>query len=116
MASPKESDEGQRGVAESIFDFVADELERHTDLAKLEARGTVRLALKQAGLEPRTVNREQMDVMLARLMPSELRGRGVDDPERVCQALRTSLEASCPGDSSPDAESPEAIFRRLAQG
>ena len=114
LAPPKESVEGQRGLAESIFDFVA-ELERHTDLAKLEARGTVRLALKQAGLEPRSVNREQMDVMLTRLMPGELKGRGVEDPDGVCRDLRTALRARCPGDASPDPESPEAIFRRLAQ-
>ena len=37
-------------MAASIFDFVADELEKRTDLAKLEARGTVRLALKEADL------------------------------------------------------------------
>ncbi len=33
-------------MAASIFELVAEELEQRTDLAKLEARGTVRLALK----------------------------------------------------------------------
>ncbi len=35
-------------MAAWIFEFVADALEQRTDLDKLEARGTVRLALKEA--------------------------------------------------------------------
>jgi hypothetical protein len=99
----------------SIFDFVADELERRTDLAKLEARGTVRLALKTAGLDARTVTVEQIGVMLQRVMPSEMRARGVEGPEQVCEAILTALKAAHPGAAAADSESPEAIFRRLAQ-
>lgn len=103
-------------MADSIFDLVANELERRTDLAKLEARGTVRLALKEAGLDPRSVTRDQMDVMLERIMPGELRGRGVENGDEVCRGIRTALKSAAPADSVPDAETPEAIFRRLAQG
>lgn len=103
-------------MADSIFDLVAGELERRTDLAKLEARGTVRLALKEAGLDARTVTREQMDVMLDRMMPAELRGRGVENADEVCRGIRASLKSAPTADSVPDAETPEAIFRRLAQG
>ena len=59
-------------MADSIFDFVAEKLEEATDLGKLESRGTVRIALKQAGLDARSVTRHQMQVMLERTMPAEL--------------------------------------------
>jgi hypothetical protein len=43
-------------MAESkAFDFVCSELERRTSMTRLEARGTVRIALKDAGLAADTV-------------------------------------------------------------
>jgi hypothetical protein len=103
-------------MAASIFELVAEELERRTDLAKLEARGTVRLALKEAGLEGRSVTAEQMVVMLRKVMPDEMRSRGVEQPEQICEAIITTLKSSGAASSPPKAESPEAIFRRLADG
>ena len=38
--------------AVSVFDHVCDGVERGTSLDRLQSRGTVRLALKEAGLEP----------------------------------------------------------------
>ena len=103
-------------MAESIFDFVSDEIERRTELAKLEARGTVRLALKEGGLDARTVTGEQMRVILTKVMPEEMRSRGIDSPEAICEGIVTALKARHPTDA-PEAgvESPEAIFRRLAE-
>lgn len=104
-------------MAAEIFDLVSAELERRTDLAKLEARGTVRLALKQAGLDARSVTGEQMAVTLERVVPAELRARGIPDAEGVCRGIRTALEAHRPTEPQGAAsESPEEIFRRLAQG
>ena len=103
-------------MAASIFELVAEELERRTDLAKLEARGTVRLALKEAGLDARTVSAEQMIVMLQKVMPGEMRSRGVEQPEQICEAIIMALKSSHTASSRPEAESPEAIFRRLADG
>jgi len=100
----------------SIFDFVSDELERLTSLGKLEARGTVRLALKAAGLDARTVTTEQMVATLEKVMPSEVRARGVKDADQVCRTLVTALVAAHPTSGAKNVESPEAIFRRLAQG
>jgi hypothetical protein len=57
-----------------------------------------------------------MDVMLDKIMPSEMRARGVENPEPVCAAVRTSLKNDHAESSGSDPESPEAIFRRLAQG
>ena len=100
----------------SIFDFVSDELERHTRLEKLEARGTVRLALKAAGLDARTVTTPQMVATLEKVMPNEMKLRGVDDGEQVCRRIVNALEAAHPASAAANQESPEAIFRRLAQG
>jgi len=103
-------------MADSIFDLVADELEKRTDLAKLEARGTVRLALREAGLDVRSVTLDQMTVMLRRVMPSQMQSRGIDAAETVCEAICGTLEGSGAGSTAHDTESPEAIFRRLAEG
>ena len=103
-------------MAAEIFELVAEELERRTDLAKLEARGTVRLALKQAGLDARSVTAEQMEVTLQRVMPGEMRSRGIEDPEATCEAILTALKTHRPAETAgPRSESPEEIFRRLAQ-
>jgi len=102
-------------MSASIFDFVSDELERLTKLEKLEARGTVRLALKAAGLDVRTVTTPQMVATLEKVMPKEIRARGVENSEQICRTIVTGLEAAYPSSSAVNPESPEAIFRRLAQ-
>jgi len=103
-------------MAASIFDFVADVLESRTDLAKLEARGTVRLALKEGGLDARTVDVDQMAVVLTKVMPGEMRARGIESCDEICEGIVTDLKAQYPADAAaPAAESPEAIFRRLAE-
>ena len=96
-----------------VFETVADALCRDTDLEELEARGTLRLALKQAGLEARTVTVEQMRVVVGQLLAGELRFRDVPEPEHLCERIGKLLESE-PATRSGDAESPEAIFRRLA--
>ena len=95
-----------------VFEFVAGEVERRSTLATLEARGTVRLALKRAGLDASDVTRDQMQVVLDRVLPEEMRSRGVARAEDLCRAIGTALRASSPDGATAD--SPEAIFRRLA--
>lgn len=101
-------------MATSIFDLAADQLEQRTHFAKLEARGTVRLALKSAGLEPREVSAAQMAVVFTRVMPNELRARGVENPEPVCEAVVSELKNAHEESSEAPASSPEEVFRRLA--
>jgi len=101
-------------MAATVFEFIAGELEARSDLAKLEARGTVRLALKAAGLTPQSVSREQMAGVLEKVLPDELVSRGVSDARAVCGGLaaalqQTDLESSDDGDTAP-----EDVFRRLA--
>ena len=99
-------------MASSAFDFVAAELERHTRLASLEARGTLRLALKQAGLDPRHATSAQLAVAIERVLPGELASRGIARPKEVCRSLAGALRIAHPDPES--GETPESIFRRLA--
>jgi hypothetical protein len=102
-------------VAAAIYDFVSAELETQTQLGRLEARGTLRLALKEAGLDAGTVTGTQMVVVLAKLMPGEMRARGVASADDVCRSIAAALEERFLDEATAAAESPEAIFRRLAE-
>jgi hypothetical protein len=94
----------------AAFDWICSEIEERTSLDRLEARGTVRLALKDAGLEARTVTTDQMKVVLERVLPKELAARGIEDGDRICAELIPGLAAI---DAGPGAETPDAVFARL---
>jgi hypothetical protein len=98
-------------ASSSAFEWLCRELEERTSLDRLEARGTVRIALKQAGLQAESVTGGQLAVVLARVLPGELTGRGIEDAENVCQKLADGLR-EIPGDPSSH-ETPEAVFARL---
>jgi hypothetical protein len=93
------------------FDHVCAQLESATALDRLAARGTVRIALKGAGLDPSTTTSAQMRVIVQRVLPKELAARGVSNAEAVCAAIVESLGAI--QDAVKD-KSPEAVFARLA--
>ncbi len=94
----------------SDFDRVAEKLEEETSLNRLEARGTLRIALKEAGFDAKSVSSNQLAVVIEKLLTGHLRDRGISDPEAVCQRLTGCFSS----DSSDEAvDSPEAIFSRL---
>lgn len=92
------------------FELAAEVLERDTSLSALEARGTVRLALKEAGLDARSVTPDQMTVVAGSVLPRELELRGVSDPDEVCATLEEKLAGL---ETSDPTETPDAIFKRL---
>ena len=92
------------------FDFVCSELEQRSNLDRLEARGTVRLALREAGLEARSVTPDQMKVVVERVLPKELTTRGIADADAVCSRLKQGLSQVQMGARS---ESPDSVFERL---
>lgn len=96
--------------AANAFDHVCDGLGRRTSLDRLQCRGTVRLVLKEAGLDPARVQPNEMVVVLRRLLPAALRSRGVEAPDSLCEELARGLSAIQP---APRADSPDAVFRRL---
>lgn len=94
----------------SNFDRVSAKLEECSALNRLEARGTLRIALKDSGFEAKSVLSDQLRVVIERLLPQHLRDRGVPGPEEVCQRLIDSIREEASSDAD---DSPEAIFARL---
>jgi hypothetical protein len=96
----------------TAFERSCAELEQATSFDARSARGTVRLALKEAGLDSREVTSAQMIVVVKRVLPLELKRRGVKDADQVCSAIAGQLDVLAP--SSPVAgSSAEDVFRRL---
>ena len=97
-------------MAESAaFNLVCASLERLTSLSGIEARGTVRLALKEAGFDAREVSARQMYLVLKRILPGELRSRGVQNTDAVCEELARSVA----GISEAGSDAPDAVFQRM---
>ena len=97
----------------AVFDWVCGELEQRSSLDRLEARGTIRLALKQAGLDAGSVTPDQIKVVLEKLLPEELRARGVADESESVRSLASGTERFDAGDARAIADSPDEVFRRL---
>ncbi len=94
----------------TAFTVLCEQLEGTSTLDRLEARGTVRIALKQAGVEAKSVTGPQLAVVVEKILPEELTARGVDDAHSVCAQLAANMKAM-PEDTA--GESPEAVFKRL---
>ena len=97
--------------ASPVFDWTCTQLESATPLNSLEARGTIRIALKSAGLDAAVVSAEEMKILLNRVLPDELEARAVEDATGLGAKLVDRLgEQSF---ESASHESAEAIFARL---
>lgn len=103
-------------MSDTIFDLAADRLETHSDLDKLEARGTLRIALRAAGLDADSLSVAQLEVVMDKLMPGELERRGVWKPESVCAAVMADVRQRF-GEAAdtPEKATPESVFRRLGK-
>jgi hypothetical protein len=99
-------------VSESnAFVWLCDQIETITNLSRLEARGTVRIALKELGLLPADLAPLQAAKVAEHVLPRELATRGVDDAVAICQRL--SVEAKGLPDERSESAADE-IFRDLA--
>jgi hypothetical protein len=96
------------------FDFVAERLEAGTPLSRLEARGTLRIALREAGL-PASAGADELAVVLRRLLPGELAARGIDSGEGLCEDIARAV-AQQAFDVAEHGDNPEDVFRRLGGG
>ena len=92
----------------AAFDRACKLLEQHTTFSELEARGTVRLALKAAGQNAKTVGKPEMMIAVRSALESELLSRNVADAGAVCRKILDGLAAL---DSNE--QSPYEIFSRL---
>ena len=92
------------------FACVAGLLEERTSLTRLEARGTIRIALKASGLRADNVSPSQMRIVVERVLPGELEARGIKD--MITPAIGTALASLI--DETGESPTPEAVFGRLA--
>jgi hypothetical protein len=97
----------------TLFDFAADRLEHHSTLDRLEARGTLRIVLKKAGLDTKRVKPDQMGVAIAKLMPRELETRGIEAADSVCGAIVDELATSWTQEDVSHGADSQEVFRRL---
>ena len=98
----------------TLFDLAAERLEHHTGFYRLAARGTLRLALKTAGLNAKSVTGGQLCVVFEKVMPGELENRGVSDAEVASSKVIDDLVNA---QTLPDLASStplDEIFGRLA--
>ena len=103
-------------MTDALFDLAADSLEQHSPFDRLEARGTLCIALKAAGLAPRNLTGAQLKVVFEQVMPGELDSRGVSDQQDVCAAVLADLESVGGGAEDANVKSPDEVFARLADG
>jgi hypothetical protein len=94
------------------FAWVCAELVRATSLSELVARGTVRLALKQAGLELQTVSGKEMAIVLREILPKELANRAVAESKRLCADLAVRIQ----GRNFAGSDAVADVFHRLGGG
>ncbi len=100
-------------MATDLFDIVTERLEHHTEFNRLEARGTLRIALKEAGLKAQTLTIPQLEAVFEKLMPGELERRRVEDAVAICNIVMGEVaRIASPGDTSTSS-SADDVFRRL---
>ena len=100
--------------SDTAFETAASVLEQSTTLDRLEARGTIRLALKEAGFDARSVRTAELRVVVETLLPRELSARGIDAPTSVVERLVSALASV--DDAASTEDSPESVFNRLGGG
>ena len=96
----------------SAFEAACTCLEQSGSLDRLSARGTIRLMLKEAGLEPKTVTPRELEVVVTKMLRTELVARNVTAPDALCAQMVKTLQAL--GGAAKGGDTPEAIFARLA--
>jgi hypothetical protein len=96
-----------------LFDLAADLLESRSSLDRLESRGTLRLALKSAGLDANSITPAQLRVVFEKLMPGELEKRGVDAAAATSKSVWREIERSAAANRSNSPATLDETFRRL---
>lgn len=100
-------------MAGSVFDVTCRAIARHTSLDDALARGTLRLALSEGGLNPDTVDVRQMKVVVDRLLSAELSAHGIDDAEGTCRTITQTLDKVDFAPTADRAGGAAAVMERL---
>lgn len=98
-------------MSTALFDQVANRLAELTRMSDAEARGTLRLTLKEAGLRPDLITPAKMLLVAERVLPRQLQARNVVDPTGIGRRL-ASYVAELPVTETPRV-SPADFLARL---
>lgn len=94
-----------------VFESTCELFEAETGLDRIVARGTIRIALKEFGLDPRTVTSEQMEAILLKVLPERLSRLGVEALDGLCERVADGVKAlPAPG---RETDSLDAVFDRI---
>jgi hypothetical protein len=96
-----------------LFECAADKLETLTELDRLEARGTLRIALKEAGLDAKSLTLPHLETVFERVMPEQLKLRAVDDVQAICSAVMKEVRMANVPSAEGTASSADEVFGRL---
>ena len=94
------------------FEFVCERLETVAKMSRIEARGTVRLALREIGKNPAYVSPQDMSMIVAKVLPRMLQSRGVKDAAQACMDIGNQL-AQTKMASGATYLDPADVFARL---
>ncbi len=102
-------------MATDLFDIAAESLEGATDMDRLAARGTLRIAVKEAGLDPHKLTVPQLRAVFEKLMPKELESRGITDAAATCKTVMHDIARAASETEQAASISPDEIFKRLGE-
>ena len=100
-------------MADALFDIAAERLGESSEMDRLSARGTLRLALKAAGLDANRLTVPQLRTVFKKIMPKELEARGVADAAACCKTAMDAIERAASETELAASNSPDDIFKRL---
>jgi hypothetical protein len=100
-------------MATDLFDLAAEKLEANTNMDRLAARGTLRIALKEAGLDAHKLTLAQLRAVFEKLMPKELEARGVGEAATTCRSVMDAIALSADSIDIDSSTSPDDVFKRL---
>ena len=100
-------------MATDLFDIAAESLEGATEMDRLAARGTLRIAVKEAGLDPHKLTVPQLRAVFEKLMPKELEARGVGNAVAACHSVMGEIARSADAGDIASSASPDDVFKRL---
>ena len=94
------------------FEFVCERLEAVAKMSRIEARGTVRLALREVGKNPMYVTPQDMAMIVTRVLPRMLQNRGVKDAPNICGEIGVQLNQAKLASGATYLD-PAEVFARL---
>jgi len=101
-------------ASSAVFEWACELLERESGMTRIQARGTMRLVLSDAGLDVSTLTAGQLRVVASKLLAPALKARAILDPERISERM-TIVPPDLEAAPASQRESPESIFKRLGR-